>query len=108
LEVPVLQDVQIAKMRNEGLVVEGPYQKGTRGWLARFTIAMGPWQEAYGINFLSPPIIWIYEEEGFWFAQKREGVPDPLDTDFQWKFRTTDEAVDAVINFYRSIFPKGR
>lgn len=92
----MLLDEQTAKLIKEGLVVEGPYQKGSRGWLGRFTIAMGPRKKTGDINFLSPPITWIYKDGGLWFA------------DFRYTFPTADEAVDAVVNYYRSISPGDR
>ena len=100
----LLPDSEIAKLRNEGLVVEGPWQKGARGWLGRFTIARGPWVESEGICFLPPPILWIYEKDGLWFAVKREGIPVPFGTDFQCTFPTADGAVGRVLQFFRA-FP---
>ena len=101
----LLPDSEIAKLRNEGLVVEGPWQKGARGWLGRFTIARGPWIEYGGISLLPPPILWIYEKDGFWFAEKREGIPVAFGTDFQCTFPTANGAVGKVLQFFRA-FPR--
>jgi hypothetical protein len=96
-----LPDHLMAKLKDQGLFVSGPWQEGARGWLRRFTVSNGRWVEGEGgIRVLEGPILWIYEEQGFWAAEKHEWVPGPGPTDFRCKHATAEEAVDMVIRFF--------
>jgi hypothetical protein len=95
-----LPDHLMAKLKDQGLLVSGPWQEGARGWLGRFTLSKGRWVEQGGIRVLEGPILWIYEEQGLWFAEKREWIPGPSPTDFQCKHATAEEAVDVVLRFF--------
>jgi len=97
-----LPDHLLAKLKDQGLDISGPWQEGGRGWLGRFTVSRGRWVEKGGISVLEGPILWIYEEDGFWFAVKHEWVPGPGPTDFRCKHATADEALDRVLQFFCS------
>ena len=97
-----LPDHLLAKLKDQGLDVSGPWQEGMRGWLGRFTVSRGRWVEGDGIRVLQGPILWIYEEDGFWFAVKHEWIPEPGPTDFRCKYATAEEAVDRVLQFFCS------
>src|SRR5262245_29090664 len=90
----------LARLKDQGLHVEGPWKEGASGWLGRYTLAKGPWVEHGGIRVLEGPILWIYEEQNFWVAQKHECVPGPGPTDFRCKCATAEEAVDSVLRFF--------
>lgn len=62
----------------------------------------GPVGGRGGIRVLQGPILWIYEEDGFWFAVKHEWIPGPGPTDFRCKYATAEEAVDRVLQFFCS------
>jgi hypothetical protein len=89
----------LARLKDQGLQVEGPWQEGKSGWLGRYTVAKGPWEEG-AIRILHGPILWIYEEDNFWIAQKHEWIPGPGPTDFRCKYATAEEAVDRVLRFF--------
>jgi len=40
-----LPDHLMAKLKDQGLLVSGPWQEGARGWLGRFTLSKGRWVE---------------------------------------------------------------
>jgi len=75
----------LARLKDQGLHVEGPWQEGKSGWLGRYTVAKGPWEEG-AIRVLHGPILRIYEEDSFWIAQKHEWIPGPGPTDFRCKY----------------------
>jgi hypothetical protein len=92
----------LAKLKDQGLDISGPWQEGGRGWLGRYRVSKGRWVEHGDISVLEGPILWIYEEDGFWLAAKHEWVSGPGPTDFRWKYATAAEAVDRVLQFFCS------
>src|SRR5262245_55013953 len=97
-----LPDHLLAKLKEQGLDISGPWQEGKRGWLGRFTVSRGRREAEGGISVLEGPILWIYEEYGFWFAEKHECVPGPGPTDFRCKHATAEEAVDRLLQYFCS------
>ena|SRR5215813_7256322 len=91
----------LARLKDQGLHVEGPWQGGKSAWFGRYTVSKGPWEEA-DIGVLHGPILWIYEADSFWFAEKHEWIPGPGPTDFRCKYATAEEAVDRVLQFFCS------
>ena len=98
----MLPDHLLAKLKEQGLDISGPWQAGKRGWLGRFTVSRGRWEAEGGITVLEGPVLWIYEEDGFWFAEKHECVPGPGPTDFRCKHATAEEAVDRLLQYFCS------
>jgi hypothetical protein len=90
----------LARLKVRGLHVAGPWQEGEYGWLGRYTVAKGQWEVEEDIRVLEGPILWIYEEDGFWIAQKHEMIPGPGPTDFRCKYAAAEEAIDRVLRFF--------
>ncbi|SRR6266436_4199573 len=96
-----LPNYLLARLKVQGLHVEGPWQEGKYGWLGRYTVSKGQWGvEKDGVRVLDGPILWIYEEERFWIAKKYEMIPGPGPTDFRCKCATAEEAIDRVLRFF--------
>jgi hypothetical protein len=95
-----LPDNMVKKLRDHGLYVSGPWKRDEHGRLARRAVSSSPPIMHNGISILTDTVVWIYEDNGAWVAEKHEIVPGPGPTDFRRTYATADEAVARILQFF--------
>ncbi len=107
----VLAQEHLDRLRNAGLLISSPYSPTHAAFpdgvaVGKPTTVPGNSIENYRLGWgfdgtmLDAPLLWVHPYEGKWYVVVAEYAPGPGPGDFVDVWRTEQEAVDDILDFF--------